>query len=52
MADEDPREEGGDVVQGIPPTPSLMMTLGRGAPWCEAAAHANKPNKAALVSEA
>ena len=32
IADEDPREEGGDVVQGFPPTPSLMMTLGRGAP--------------------
>jgi len=32
IADEDPREEGRDVVQGFPPTPSLMMTVGRGAP--------------------
>jgi hypothetical protein len=32
IADEDTREEDGDVVQGFPPTPSLMMTLGRGAP--------------------
>jgi hypothetical protein len=32
IADEDTREEGSDVVHGFPPTPSLMMTLGRGAP--------------------